>query len=130
MKRKDGTAPMQDDCVFCRIVDGKSPADIVYEDDRVVAFRDANPVAPLHILVVPREHIPTLNDVPEGSDIVSHCGQTAAKIAEMFGVAESGYRVIINVNRGGGQVIFHLHVHVVSKSKPEPGRCPAPEKDK
>ncbi len=117
-------APMQDDCVFCRIVNGKSPADIVYEDDRVVAFRDANPAAPLHILVVPREHIATLNDVPEGSDIISHCGQTAAKIAEMFGVAESGYRFLINVNHGGGQVIFHLHVHVVSRSNPDMGRNP------
>lgn len=115
---------MRDNCVFCRIVDGKNPADIVYDDDRVVAFWDANPAAPLHILIVPREHISTLNDVPEDSDIIAHCGRVASKIAGMFGVAESGYRFFINVNRGGGQVIFHLHVHLVSRSKPEHDKYP------
>lgn len=115
---------MQSDCVFCDIVNGKLPSDKVYEDDLVVAFWDANPAAPLHILIVPREHIPTLNDVPEDNDILSHVGQVASKIAEMFGVAESGYRVFINVNRGGGQVIFHLHVHVISKTKSIADRYP------
>ena len=115
---------MRDDCVFCRIADGKAPADLVYEDDRVVAFWDANPAAPLHILIVPREHIPTLNDVPQDSDIISHCGLAASKIAGMFGVAQSGYRFLINVNRGGGQVIFHLHVHLISKNRAEPERRP------
>jgi len=103
------------DCVFCKIVQGKIPADRVYEDDLVVAFRDANPVRPIHILIVPREHIPTLNDVPEGNHILSHVGHAAHKIAEQFGVADYGYRLFVNVNRGGRQEIFHLHAHLISR---------------
>jgi histidine triad (HIT) family protein len=102
------------DCVFCKIVQGILPAEKVYEDDRIVAFRDANPVAPIHILIVPRVHIPTLNDVPEGDDILARVGEVARKIAHQQGVAQSGYRVFINVNKGGGQVVFHLHVHLVA----------------
>ena len=115
---------MHEDCLFCKIVNGNLPADRVYEDDHVVAFWDANPVAPVHILIVPREHIATLNDIPADNGILSHVGQVASKIAGMFGVAESGYRVFINVNKGGGQVIFHLHVHVISKTNPNPERFP------
>lgn len=102
------------DCVFCQIIEGRRAAEKVYEDDLVVAFRDENPIAPLHILVVPRRHVPTLNDVPDGDRILSHIGAVARKIAEQHGVAESGYRFFINVNRGGGQVVFHLHAHVVA----------------
>ncbi len=102
------------DCVFCKIISGAIPADKVYEDDLVVAFRDAMPAAPIHILIVPRKHIPTLNDVPEGDHILSHVGLIAGRIARRFGVADSGYRIFINVNRDGGQVIFHLHVHLVA----------------
>ena len=105
-------------CVFCQIVSGELPAEKVYEDEYVVAFWDANPVAAIHILIVPREHIPTLNDVPAGNNILSHVGQAARRVAEHFGVAQSGYRVFINVNRGGGQFIFHLHAHVISRSSP------------
>lgn len=104
------------DCVFCNIISGKLPAKIVYEDDRVVAFHDANPAFPIHILVVPRTHIPTLNDVPEGDQLISHIAKVARIIAKNLGVADSGYRFFINVNKGGGQVIFHLHAHVVSGS--------------
>lgn len=91
------------------------PADKVYEDELVVAFWDANPVRPIHILIVPREHIPTLNDVPRESQLLAHIGYVATQIARDFGVADSGYRVFINVNRGGGQVIFHLHAHLIAK---------------
>ncbi len=105
-------------CVFCQIVAGEISAEKVYEDELVVAFWDANPVAAIHILIVPREHIPTLNDVPPGNSILSHIGQAARCVAEQFGVDQSGYRVFINVNRGGGQVIFHLHAHLISKSTP------------
>lgn len=107
---------MSQDCIFCQIINGEKPAKMVYEDDLLVAFHDANPVAPLHVLIVPRTHIPTLNDVSEEDTILAHMGQVATKIAEQFGVAQKGYRFFINVNRGGGQVIFHLHAHVVSKS--------------
>jgi histidine triad (HIT) family protein len=102
------------DCVFCEIIEGRRAAEKVYEDDLVVAFRDANPVAPIHILIVPRRHVPTLNDVPDGDPILSHIGAVARTIAEQHGVAESGYRIFINVNRGGGQVVFHLHAHLVA----------------
>lgn len=106
----------QNDCLFCKIIQKEKPAKIIYENEHVVAFHDTNPVAPIHILVVPKKHIPTLNDIPPGDDILSHIGQAALAIAEKFGVAQKGYRFFINVNRGGGQVIFHLHAHVVAKN--------------
>ena len=102
------------DCIFCKIIEGKIPAKIVYQDELVVAFEDANPASPIHILIVPRKHFPTLNDVPEDSPILSHIGNVAKKIARDLGVAQTGYRFFINVNKGGGQVIFHLHAHLVS----------------
>ncbi|MGO9566544.1 MAG: histidine triad nucleotide-binding protein [Desulfomonilaceae bacterium] len=102
------------DCIFCKIIEGKLPARKVYEDDRVVAFWDARPASPIHVLIVPRKHIPTLNDVPEEDQTVDHLAQVAKMIAKDLGVAESGYRFFINVNRGGGQVIFHLHAHLVA----------------
>ncbi len=103
-----------DDCIFCKIIAGELPADIVYQDDRVVAFWDAHPSAPIHILIVPREHIATLNDIPEDSDILSHLGRVAKDVARQQGVDHSGYRFFINVNKGGGQVIFHLHAHIMA----------------
>ncbi|MHB8205384.1 MAG: histidine triad nucleotide-binding protein [Desulfomonilaceae bacterium] len=102
------------DCIFCKIIEGKIPAKIVYQDELVVAFEDANPASPIHILIVPRKHIPTLNDVPENDPILSHIGTVARNIAADLGVAQTGYRFFINVNKGGGQVIFHLHAHLVS----------------
>ncbi len=102
-------------CIFCRIIGGETPAEMVYSDDKVVAFKDAKPVAPIHVLIVPREHIPTLNDIPPDNNILAHIGQVATKIATQFGVADDGYRFFINVNKGGGQVIFHLHAHIISK---------------
>lgn len=101
-------------CVFCKIINGEKPAKIIYQDELVVAFEDANPAAPMHILIVPRKHIPTLNDVPENDLILSHIGTVVKKIAEEAGVAQTGYRIFINVNKGGGQVIFHLHAHLIS----------------
>ena len=103
------------DCIFCRIVDKKGPSDIVYEDDLVVGFWDINPAWPIHILIVPREHIATLNDIPEDNYILSHIGQVARRIAEKLEVDQSGYRVLVNVNKGGGQEIFHLHAHLIAK---------------
>jgi histidine triad (HIT) family protein len=106
----DSAAP----CIFCDIVHGKRPAEWVYEDDTVVAFLDANPASPIHILVVPRRHIATLNDVPKGDPLIAHMAEVARKVAQDYGVADSGYRFFINVNRGGGQVVFHLHAHIVA----------------
>ncbi len=104
----------QDECVFCDIIAGAKPAKKVYEDELVVAFWDAKPVRPIHILIVPREHIRTLNDVHSESPILAHMGHVAVTIARRFGVDQSGYRFFINVNAGGGQVIFHLHGHIIA----------------
>lgn len=101
-------------CIFCAIVERKIPANIVYEDDKVVAFWDAHPVAPIHVLIVPRHHIPTLNDISPNDPILSDIGRAARIVAQKLGVADSGYRFSINVNKGGGQVIFHLHAHLIS----------------
>jgi histidine triad (HIT) family protein len=103
-----------EDCVFCRIVERSLPARILYEDDLVVAFHDVRPAAPIHVLIVPKRHVPTLNDVPDTDAIMSHLARIAKKIATDFGVAQTGYRFFFNVNRGGGQVVFHLHAHLVA----------------
>jgi histidine triad (HIT) family protein len=102
------------DCIFCRIIAGQVPARIVYEDELVVAFRDARPASPVHILIVPKKHIPTLNDITENDQILAHIGTVAKIVAKRLGVDQSGYRLFVNVNRGGGQVVFHLHVHLVA----------------
>ncbi len=109
------------DCLFCKIVEGNLPARKVYEDSAVVAFHDINPVAPIHVLIVPREHVPTLNDIPEGNHILSHMGAVAGKIARDLGSGGDGYRFYVNVGRGGGQVIFHLHAHLIAGRNPGMG---------
>ena len=101
-------------CVFCKIIRGELPSQKVYEDDLTIAFRDANPISEVHILVVPKRHIPTLNDLPADDTLLSHLGSVARKIAADLGVDQSGYRFVINVNRGGGQVVFHLHAHLTA----------------
>jgi histidine triad (HIT) family protein len=103
-----------EECIFCKIINGEAPAQKVYEDDVVYAFWDARPTAPVHILIVPKQHVPTLNDVQNGDILLSHMGDVAKKIAKMLGVYESGYRFFINVNKGGGQVVFHLHAHIIA----------------
>lgn len=102
------------DCLFCKIASGEIPADKVYENDAFFAFRDIHPLAPTHVLVIPKKHIATLNDVPEDDTptlggLLLACRQVA--IAE--DIANSGYRVVINCNRDAGQEIFHIHAHVV-----------------
>ncbi len=106
------------ECVFCNIVQGKTDAEIVYQDETVVAFWDARPQYPIHILIVPRRHIPTFNDIGPEDRILSDIGQAIQKIAQEMGVADKGYRVLFNVNRGGGQVIFHLHCHLLAREAP------------
>ncbi len=102
------------DCLFCKMVNGNIKPDTVYEDDRVLAFRDINPQAPTHILVVPKEHVATLNDLDEAhSDIVGRLYLVAKQIAHNEGIAEEGYRTLINCNAGAGQTVFHLHLHIL-----------------
>jgi histidine triad (HIT) family protein len=103
-----------DSCLFCRIANKQLPSNIVYEDDDVVAFHDINPQAPVHVLIVPRKHIATLNDVqPADADLLGHMFQVAKKMAEQNGVAQNGYRTVFNVNEDAGQTVFHLHLHVI-----------------
>lgn len=102
------------DCLFCKIRDGVIPSKKVYEDDHCFAFRDIEPQAPTHILVVPRKHIATLNDVGAADEtLVGHLFVAAAKIARDEGHAENGWRALFNVNKDGGQLVFHIHLHVL-----------------
>lgn len=102
------------DCLFCKMVNGDIKPDTVYEDDRVLAFRDINPQAPTHILVVPKEHIATLNDLDTAhSDLVGRLYLAAKQIAHDERIAEEGYRTLINCNAGAGQTVFHLHLHIL-----------------
>ena len=100
--------------IFAKIIRGEIPGDIVYQDDLVTAFRDINPAAPTHILIVPNKVIPTVNDLtPEDEATAGRMLLTAKKIAEQEGVAEDGYRLIINCNKHGRQEVFHLHMHII-----------------
>ncbi len=102
------------DCIFCKIIAGQIPSDVVYTDDKVIAFRDINPMAPVHILIIPREHIPSLNDVTEQQiTLVGHMVQVARQLAKQQGVATKGYRIVINTGPQGGQVVQHLHMHLL-----------------
>ena len=102
------------DTIFGRIAAGEIPADILYEDAEVVAFRDISPQAPTHILVIPRKPIPTLNDArPEDAELLGKLLLAAAKVAAQAGIAEAGYRTVINCNAAAGQTVFHLHLHVL-----------------
>lgn len=99
-------------CFFCKIANNEMQTDIVYEDGQVIAFRDINPQAPKHLLIIPRKHIATLNDVEqEDQALLGHIMLTAQKIAELEGDLEDGYRVVMNCNRNGGQSVYHIHLH-------------------
>lgn len=101
------------DTIFGKIARGEIDTDLIYEDDDVVAFQDISPQAPTHVLVIPRKPIPTLNDAqPEDAELIGKLVLTAAKIAKQAGIAEDGYRTVINCNAGAGQTVFHLHLHV------------------
>jgi histidine triad (HIT) family protein len=104
----------KDDCLFCKIVAGEIPSTRVYEDNVCIAFNDLNPQAPTHVLVVPREHIDSLDKADAGQkEILGHLLLSAAEIARDKGFSDDGYRVVINTNSDGGQTVFHLHVHLL-----------------
>jgi histidine triad (HIT) family protein len=99
--------------IFSKIVRGEISADIVYQDDQVTAFRDIEPQAPVHILIIPNKEIPTVNDIaPEDEQLIGRMFTVAGKIAAQEGVAEEGYRLLVNCNRNAGQEVFHLHMHL------------------
>ena len=103
-----------EECLFCKIIKGEIPSDKVYEDELLFAFKDINPKAPVHLLIIPKKHYPTLNDIPDDEmGIVADIHNAIKKLAVEFGVAESGYRVLANVNAEGGQVVFHVHYHLI-----------------
>ena len=102
------------DCLFCKIINRESPASIVYEDERVMAFNDIDPQGPTHVLVVPKVHIATLNDLQPGDDaIVGEVVRRAAAIAKERGIDASGFRTVFNTNRDALQSVFHIHLHLI-----------------
>ncbi len=102
------------DCIFCKIVAGEMPAEVLYRDEQVTAFRDIRPVAPTHVLIVPNRHMASLNEASyEDEALLGRILFTAKKIAEMEGIQESGYRLIVNTGPDANQVVFHLHLHVI-----------------
>jgi histidine triad (HIT) family protein len=105
---------MEKNCTFCRIISRELPTEFIYEDDDVVVFKDIHPAAPVHLLIVPRRHIRSINDLSvEDASIISRMFLVAKTMAVRAGVAESGYKLLFNVEKGGGQEIFHLHLHLI-----------------
>ena len=106
------------DCIFCQIADGKIPGDILYQDEEVVAFRDINPQATTHLLIIPRKHIPSLAHLSEtDAPLVAHMIKVANSLAREHGLSENGYRLVINCGEQGGQVVPHLHMHLLGGRK-------------
>ncbi len=102
------------DCLFCKIAEGRIPAKLIYQDDTVVAFDDIHPQAPQHKIIIPRKHIATLNDLHEDdNNLVGRLVQTAVKLAKELNIADAGYRLVMNCNAGGGQTVFHIHIHLL-----------------
>src|SRR4051812_25297490 len=109
------TGTMMENCLFCRIIAGEISASLVHEGEHVVAFRDIKPEAPLHVLIVPRRHIRTLNDLqPEDDQLVGSMFRTAAMLAKKNGYADRGYRTVFNTNADAGQSVFHIHLHLLA----------------
>lgn len=113
---------MSTDCIFCKIVSGEIPGDIVFQDDEMTAFRDIQPQAKTHILVIPNEHFDSLNEAAEeDAAFLGRMLQVCARLAREDGIAESGYRVLTNVGEDGGQTLGHMHFHVLGGNKLSPG---------
>lgn len=106
------------DCIFCKIIAGDIPSEKVYSDDLVTAFRDINPAAPTHILIIPNRHIASINElVPEDEQLVGRLFSIAKILAVQEGISESGYRLIVNTGPDGGQVVYHLHLHLLGGNR-------------
>ena len=107
-----------DECLFCKIIEGVIPSKKVYEDENVYAFCDINPVAPVHVLIVPKKHIPGTNDISREDDgLLGNMFEAARKIAKDTGVSEDGYRIVFNCGENGGQSVPHLHMHLIGGKK-------------
>ena len=102
------------DCIFCKIIAGEIPSQKVYEDETVYAFKDINPMGPVHVLIVPKQHIASVNEVTaENSAVIAHIYEVASQLAKELGVAEDGYRIVTNCGKNAGQTVFHLHFHLL-----------------
>ena len=102
------------DCIFCQIVAGKVPSEILYQDEEVIAFRDINPEAPVHLLIIPRKHIPSLIHLSEAeTPLIGHMVSIANQLAKREGISEGGYRLVLNCGEQGGQLVPHLHMHLL-----------------
>ena len=102
------------DCIFCKIVAGEIPSDILYQDEEVIAFHDINPIAPTHLLIVSKKHIPSILHLTDAeAPLIGHMVKVANQLAREHGVAESGYRLVINCGKEGGQLVPHLHMHLL-----------------
>jgi len=102
------------DCIFCKIVAGEIPGEIIYQDEEIIAFRDINPQAPTHLIIIPKKHIPSLADLSEAdSPLIGHMVTVANQLARKEGIAEKGYRLAINCGQQGGQLVPHLHMHLL-----------------
>ena len=103
-----------EDCIFCKIINREISANIVFEDERMIAFNDINPQSPIHVLLIPREHFASLKEIPdEKKDILSHLLLKARQIAQEKGIAKKGYRIVLNTERDSGQEVFHIHFHLL-----------------
>ncbi len=109
---------MPTECIFCKIIKGEIPSEKLFEDDEIIAFNDINPVAPKHMLIVPKEHIPTLNDLQENHlPLLGRMFTVAKALAKESGISGSGYRTVINCNSDSGQEVFHIHLHVMGGAR-------------
>lgn len=104
---------MSENCLFCKMVAGDIKPDIVFDNDRILAFNDIAPQAPIHILIIPKKHFSTLNDIDDAA-LLGELMLTAAQLAKKIGVADTGYRAVINCNEQGGQAVYHLHIHLLA----------------
>lgn len=105
-------------CIFCKIVNKEIPSDIIYEDDKIMAFKDVNPQSPAHVLVIPKEHIESSNDIDnENSQLIGHIFVTISKLAKELGISQDGYRIVNNCGEDGGQTVSHIHFHILGGRK-------------
>lgn len=103
-----------DDCIFCKIIKGEIPSNKVYEDDKIISFKDLNPEAPVHVLIIPKKHISSLNEVnDEDAEIIAHIFKTVPKLVKELGIDEGGYRIVSNCGEDGGQSVPHVHFHLL-----------------
>jgi len=110
----DSGSKLMHDCIFCKIINGEIPSRVVYEDEHIFAFDDINPQAPVHTLIIPKDHYASLQDIPEDKlDFISYLFSKIREIAQKKGLAESGFRIVLNTGRDSGQDVFHIHFHLL-----------------